>query len=544
MGVSQNEPLDAGNDITLTNLGSGLVQVTSAIGSGGVGTGILSARVGDMMYIQPSSPFAYDAECPAVPSSGITSSTEPEYLGYPVVHVIDEQNIIVIAPNITTFGLTTLTSATDLVFMTSPWCEKNIRTNHKEGVKYADLVNNGEMYYLIKSIGNGLVSLWVQNSASEATDTMLLDMLSVSTDDYVILGDGFDPANQGQFKIVAHNGRNHILFYNEEGGKDEILSSENDRKWRVGPLNDGISRSLRIIAGESVKIGDLLRISTPVTSTQWFNASMIGSWEIIGLGFSAFNFSGALPHSYTSGTLDQTKICPYVDISMPNAAVGIVDTSNNLVDHFLVAGNDTALGFTESEPFEVYRLVSGHGINGVNPELADVYLVPKINSSKITDVFGSILTSFGKLGFSSSVGQGVDGYKYFTGLVRLAHRIVDGLPQNTVLYPGVKAAGSVVDIQTPLIKSILIDLKVKPRDGVTLNTISDLVKSSVSGYVNSLGVGSPVILSEVIRIVQGLPGVLSVTIVTTTPVADEDRITVAENEKAFILDQVNDITVG
>lgn len=544
MGVAQTEPLDVGNDITLTNLGSGLVQVTSSIGTGSPGSGLLSARVGDMMYIQPGSPFAVDAQCPAVPSSGQTPSADPKYIGYPVVHVIDDENIIVIAPNITTFGTTTLTSATDLVFMPSPWAEKNIRTNHREGVKYDQLVNNGEMYYLIKTLGNGLVSLWAQNSAAENTDTMLLDMMSVSTDDYVILGDGFDPANQGQFKIVAHNGRNHIVFYNPAQGRDEIVDPAGDRKWRVGPINDGVNRSLRIIAGESVKIGDLLRISTPVTTTQWFNAAMIGSWEVIGIGFSAFNFTGPLPHSYTSGSYDQSKICPFVDISLPNAPIGVVDTSNVLVDNFLVAGNDTALGFTEGAPYEVYRIVQGHAVNGVNPELSDVYLVPRNNPSKITDVFGSVISVFGKLGFSATVGQGIDGYKFYTGLVQQAHRIVDGLPKNAILYPGVKAAGSVVDIQTPLIKSVQISLRIKPKDGVTLNTITDLVKSSVSGYVNSLGVGQPVVLSEVVRIVQGLPGVFSVTVTSTTPAADDDRITVAENEKAFILNQVSDITVG
>jgi len=545
MGFSQSEPLGVDNEITLTSLGGGLVQVSSDIGSGVSGTGILSARVGDMMYIQPQSPFAIDAECPAVPpASGQTPSANPEYLGYPVVHVIDTQNIIVIAPNITTFGTTVLTSATDLVFIASPWNEKNIRTNHAEGVKFANLVNSGEMYYLIKNLGNGLNSLWVQNSSSEATDDMKLDQMSVSTDDYLILSDGFDPANQGSFKIVAHNGRNHVIFYNPNQGKDEIINPNGDRKWRVGPLSDGLNRSVRVVAGESVRIGDYLRISTPVTSTQWFNASMIGSWQIVGMGYSAFNFTGSLPHSYLSGSYDQSKICAYVDINMPAAAVGIVDTNNNLISDFLVASNDTSLGFTEQSPFEVYRMVAGHAPNGLNPELSDIYLVPKNNPSKLSDVFGTILSVFGKLGFSSAVGQGIDGYKYYTGLVQQAHRVVDGLPKNTILYPGVKAAGTVIDIQTPLIKSIKMSLIVKPKDGVTLNTITDLIKSTVTGYINGLGVGQPVVLSEVIRVTQGLPGVFSVTISSTSPAVDDDRIVAGDNERVFVLNQTSDITVG
>ena len=57
-GPLQTEPLASGNDITLTDLGSGLVQVTSAIAAGPVGTGLLSARVGDMMYVSANIPHS------------------------------------------------------------------------------------------------------------------------------------------------------------------------------------------------------------------------------------------------------------------------------------------------------------------------------------------------------------------------------------------------------------------------------------------------------------------------------------------------------
>ena len=123
------------------------------------------------------------------------------------------------------------------------WNEKNIRTNHREGAKFDLLHGDGKAYFLVKKLGNGLVSVFLQNSTTEATDDMKLDAMSVSTDDWVQFGDGFDAANQGTYRLVAHNGRNHVVIYNPEGGADELIDlnatingGQGDRKWRVGSI--------------------------------------------------------------------------------------------------------------------------------------------------------------------------------------------------------------------------------------------------------------------------------------------------------------------
>jgi hypothetical protein len=550
-GISQTEPLDDGNIITLTSLGGGLVQVTSAIGSGVVGSGKLSARVGDMMYVQPTSPFPIDVKCKPIPATGRTDSSNPEYLGYPVVHVIDDSNIVIIAPNITSFGATVLADTAavgsrELVFLPAVWNEKNIRTNHAEGAKFDALVNNNKAYYLVKTLGGGMMSVWLQNSSAESTDTMLLDTMSVSTDDYAVFGNGFDPANQGIMRIVAHNGRNHLIVHNPNGGKDELVDPTNgDRIWRVGPLEDGVGRQLRIISGDSVKIGDLLRISTPSDSAQWFNSSFFGSFKITGIGLQAIDYTGAsLPHTTASGTYDNNEVCPFIDFDFVSAPVAVTDSSNNPVSQFVVGNNASSIGFTEGTPFSVFRLVAGQAVDPQNAENSTLFLVPKINTQKISASFGTSIASINKIGFNEQTYIGIDGYKTHAGPVQLAHRIIDGLPQNTVLYPGVKAAGAVVEVQTPLIKSISISLSVSPKDGVTLNSISDLVKASIADYVNSLGVGKDVVLSEIIRVVQSLPGVFSVQVLSTLPVADDGKIVVADQEKAFILSITKDISIG
>jgi uncharacterized phage protein gp47/JayE len=189
-------------------------------------------------------------------------------------------------------------------------------------------------------------------------------------------------------------------------------------------------------------------------------------------------------------------------------------------------------------------MVAGTAVNSQNSEYRDVFLRPQIGISKFSSTFGTNIQALNKLGFEESSFVGIDGYKVYSGLVQQAHNIIDGLPSNTIVFPGIKAAVAFIEVQTPLTKSIQVSLQVRPTDGVTLNSIAELVKSSVAGYVNGLGVGKPVVISEIQRIVQSLPGVFSIKVLSTSPVVDDDRIVVGSYEKAFIFDITTDIIVG
>ena len=656
-GPGQTEPLTVGTTITLSvpaglTLADGIIQVASSAGN-------LAARTGDMMYVTPSSPFPADVQCKGLDVTGITDPSYPEYWGYPVVKVIDPATILILAPNITSLGSTVTTSTTDLVFLPAVYNEKNIRSNKKEGAKFTVDHNSGYFYFLIKSLGGNLVSLWLQNSATEATDTMRLKELQVNTDNNLTLGTGFDSANQGTFQIIGHNGRNHIVFYNPNGGKDEIFDSTSligggigQRIWRVGPVT-GTTRSIRVVDSESIKIGDLLRISTPVTSSPWFSSSFIGSWRVTGMGYigitqssgrltpvaadplvgiadgdtftlgdgsvtkvfefdtnatlvnsnhirvsiqpasnaadvanaiaSAINGLGidfGITAIYQSGFvyllnrhIDKTSnftivesfvhgvtlspvnmsgagvsngaLTPYIDIYFPNAVSDLYSSVTGLpVDKFLIAGNDSAIGFVEATAFSGFRIVGGHDVNAQNVEDSDLFLTPKIQTSKMSETFGTQINGLFKIGFEERTFQGIDGYKVFAGLVREAHRVIDGLPTNTILYPGTKAMGAAVEVEPPLVKTIQMSLSVRPKDGVTINSISEIIKSTVAGYINKLGVGKPVVISEIIRIVQGLPGVYSVTVTSTTPVVTDDRIVISDIESASVHNVDSDISVG
>jgi hypothetical protein len=544
-GVAQSNPLPAGSAVRFlaTNkagetLPSGLVRVNSS-------GGILSARPGDMMYIRPSnSPFPEYLTCKSLPDNGTASaprihSGSPEYWGYPVVGVEDLSNIIVIAPSAgQAVGLTfNTTGPDDLVFMPAIWNEKNVRTNRSDGPRFSDLVNGGKASVLCRAIGGGMMSIFLSNSASASTDSMLLNEHSVSTDDWVILDNGFSQANRGTFRLVAHNGSNHLIVYNPEGVNEEIdLQNITNKSWTSDPVY--APRPIRILDGESVRIGDRLRIGSAVSVTlPWFPASMMGTWEVVDIGYVADkntpNNAGA--------------ICPFVDISIDQPPTDIADADGNTIDTFTLGSNVTAIGFVEKEPFSGFRLFIGSEVSPINSELSDSFFAPSLSNHKITEVYGSSISALYKLGFKSNNEQGVDGYKVYTGLIAQAHKIIDGSSTNNVLYPGVRAAGTKIEVLPPLIKAIGITLAVAPKDGVSLDAISPVVKANVSSYINGLGVGRPVVISEIIKVVKSLPGVFSVNVVSSLPPVSSltpDRIVVGDVEKAIVLDSTADIVVG
>ena len=140
--------------------------------------------------------------------------------------------------------------------------------------------------------------------------------------------------------------------------------------------------------------------------------------------------------------------------------------------------------------------------------------------------------SEGKLGYNTDVTVGIDGYIYYTGLLRKAQRVVDGFEPDPENYPGRRAVGGAIEILPPLIKKISIELNVTTNEGVNLGDISSSIKSSVIQYVQGLGVGEDVILSQIVASIMQIKGVAAVTFVY--PVPSTERITISDNEKASI----------
>ena len=417
-------------------------------------------------------------------------------------------------------GIGVIRETTEFMFVPMLKNEKNIKTNYKAGAPKDfsswKLSSNESVYYRIKPLGNGFVYV---DFAFDSHDDMQLHDLSVSSDDLISFSDAFAVANRGRFKIIAHNGKNAFIIKNDEAVeeilslKEDIINSDNTRgnvNWQVGPIGDTNTintqdkRHVRIWDIDSVFENDNLIVKTPnVGTTSWFDTSLIGKWPITKIGIN-------------------NEFDVFVEAGIINAT--------SISKQVVLANSKNAIAFEEAVPYKGYRWVSGYAHHNTIQTDAELYLMPQIAAYKLSPAFNTQIKCLHKLNFDSSTTVGVDAYNYYSELIAEAHKVLDGLPSNTIAYPGVRAAGTSIEILAPLIKSIQIGISVESSDGISLNTIKNPIKSAITTYINSLGVGKEVVISQVIKHIQEVPGVKSVQITYTLPLANEGVIKVGSFE--------------
>jgi hypothetical protein len=501
--------------ITISKAAEGIAKITAT------GSNILAARVGDMMIIHPSTGSSYAC-------TELIEEAKNKYIGYPVIHVASLTEIYVIAPNVgEALATVTLTQTNHLMFASVPWAEKNIKTNYLPGIHFGiKEAGKEKLYYRIKALGNNLV--YAEFSYGSDTARYDLDMklneMMVNSDDLVEFSGPFAPENLGKFRIVAHNGKDALIFVNHlTGGVDEMFDSTD--YWGKGPVGDDEAsptaidkRLVRIFDSESISVGDFLSISSPTEGTAvWFNNSLLSSWKITEIGFN-------------------TDYEPYVICNIPGAPAATTSV--------LLSSSASAISFREPElsvnqthRVFAYKWVSGFSHSTRDTQTADIYLSPQTSIGKMLPTFGTQITCLHKIGMTSTIDRGLDAYQFYTELISHSHKVIDGSSSNPIDYPGVRAVGSSIEVLPPLVRSILMNLTVTPGEGVDLNGIKLQVKSSISSYVNGLGVGREVVLSEAVKRVQQVPGVKSVIINSTSPVAANGIISTGSYEVARIVDQ-------
>lgn len=128
-------------------------------------------------------------------------------------------------------------------------------------------------------------------------------------------------------------------------------------------------------------------------------------------------------------------------------------------------------------------------------------------------------------GFPTSTVHGLQAYEYYTGLLKLVHKTVYGDDSDSVSFPGYGAAGIQFDIQAPTVNDISFSITLTLANGVSISAVSDLVKSAVTQYVDGLGLGDDVILSEIVAAILQVTGITDVKIVAPT-----QNVVIIDNE--------------
>jgi len=262
---------------------------------------------------------------------------------------------------------------------------------------------------------------------------------------------------------------------------------------------------LRIVECDSTVVGDRLIVDS-ITNTSWFSQLNSGNRPTTDWGSDPEDRRQYVTVTNVSGISQQ-------DVALSVSLTGL---------YLLEA--ETAL-------YDTMRVVENTAISRFNSDQRLVYMTADDRVYKMSVDYGTRIMSMGKMSFPTAIATGVDGYSYYTGLMRTVQRIIDGYEPDIETYPGRRAVGSNIESLPPLIKQISMTLRIATGDGVNLNDITNDIKSTVIGYISSLGVGEDVVLSEIIRRVKDITGVDAVTFTTPSPTLE--RIAVYDNEKAL-----------
>jgi hypothetical protein len=314
----------------------------------------------------------------------------------------------------------------------------------------------------------------------------------IRANDWVLIGNGdsyagapsiasFAPANQGWFQIRETD--NEHYFDIDGAGVEEMVV-----------IQDG---SLLFVPYHSARVGDQIVIGfdSPVSSANK------GTFEITSVT-SPNSVRYKNPMRETQGA-----------ISVGVAGAGSISVLDQ--------------GYTT---YRTVALVAPKPSDPTNRAL--VVVEPGYDLSLISEGQGAKLRLPNRLGFGTDPVTGVAGYSFWNGLKRRAQRVVDGYEPDASSFPGVAAAGVSIEVREPQIQRIKLAVKVKTSRGVSLQALSDTIKAAISGYVNALGLGQDVVMSEVIRLVQEISGVEACVLVHPEP--GTERITVGDSSLARI----------
>jgi len=214
------------------------------------------------------------------------------------------------------------------------------------------------------------------------------------------------------------------------------------------------------------------------------------------------------------------------------------------VTNVTLNGRETSLYSLEGVPYSSYKHVL---LTSAQPGTTDRTLVVFDSNAQFSKINGSAgvnMTSLTKLNIPTTVKKGLDSYRFNTGLIAEANRIVYGDPRDAVTYPGVGAAGANIFIREPLTRRIQVSIVIRVNTGVPFAQTAERVRSSVGALINSNPVGQAISISSIVSVVNSIPGIKAVSISSPQYDSTHDLIIVAPSEQSVIVDPSVDVSVS
>jgi len=499
------------------------------------------------------------------------NTTGPHYLNTgDSVQLVDSLNMVD-----GTYGPITVVNSTQFTFA-------HTIANFTENSSGASIVKSGltpTRYRLEKLNVNGLVRIQRQDGASpHFTDC------GVAVDDYIVIsGTTFSSNNNGIFRVLAvdtdtlmlintsaTDQLNTITPFNNNGLQATWTSNTNIVTGVAGTFKD-------VVVGSWVKQStdsDSLYLevlsmtpSTPALATSITLGGSYGGASDIGAGVvydevnnydkgvylqnadditiyegdaafagDTFTIQNIIDPTWFSPANMGTFLITVVgtDTATYKPFVRVVNANGIVESNRLLSVSVSGIYITESlvNKFYSIRTVGRVALDDADQTKRLLYMPQWSRFYKFTKANGSSITHMGKLGYTTDITIGKDGYTYYTGLLQKVQWTVDGYEPDLTDYPGQRAVGGLIETLPALVYPITLALTVATNNGVNLNDVSNQIISVIINYIEGLSVGAPVVMSQIIANVMSINGVAS--IIFTTPTPSTASITVGSNQKATI----------
>jgi hypothetical protein len=208
-----------------------------------------------------------------------------------------------------------------------------------------------------------------------------------------------------------------------------------------------------------------------------------------------------------------------------------------------LAGNEQSILVQEEKAYVGYKKIRMVVDDPASTERGIIVFTTSDQYNKINDIGQVQISAISKLNFNTTIKKGLDSYRYHTGMIGEANRIVYGDPRDPVTYPGVAAAGAEIYIREPLFRRVQVAIDVRIETGIPFAQITEQVRTNISALIDGNPIGQSIAISDIIESVNTIPGVRAVAISSPLYNAANDTIRIAPSEKARIIDPTTDISV-
>lgn len=320
--------------------------------------------------------------------------------------------------------------------------------------------------------------------------------------------DQLSAGNRGFFRVVStvNDGITATIFVDNPNGVSEM--AENINGW--------------CFSANSILPGDTMLVGTSVFGGAQFKHT----WRVVALSNDAVGYE----NNWSFSQKQWIQVAPDYSLTLPATGFSALGASYPMV----VATGGINPGW-------VKRILSVVP-DGTNADQAWMKFADNLGGSYIKA--GSTITAMDRLGFSTDLINGIDGYRYNTGLIREANKVVYGDERDSTTYPGIAAAGANINIQGPFIRRVTVSLAIRARTGISKADLTDRVRSAVAAAINKIGVGQAVAISDVVSTAAAVSGVIAVTVLAPEYATGHDLIGVQAYEKPMVLDSNNDIQIS